>query len=142
MTGPEPQEISVAMCGMRDEGLDQDFNSLDAQREAAEAFVQSQRGEGWAVLPERYDDGGRGFTRLRAALAELAPHPPSQLPTARKVGYALRRFRGRVVGGRRLQTRVYAGNRLWFVETVGGGGSVPPTPARPPAEVTDLLQLA
>ena len=41
-----------------DEGLDQDFNSLDAQREAAEAFIRSQRGEGLVALPERYDDGG------------------------------------------------------------------------------------
>src|SRR5579864_2906969 len=41
-----------------DEGLDQDFNSLDAQREAAEAFICSQRGEGLIALPERYDDGG------------------------------------------------------------------------------------
>ena len=40
------------------EGLDQEFNSLDAQRDAVEAYVQSQRGEGWAALPERYDDGG------------------------------------------------------------------------------------
>jgi site-specific DNA recombinase len=40
------------------EGLDQQFNTLDAQREAVEAYVQSQRGEGWAALPERYDDGG------------------------------------------------------------------------------------
>jgi site-specific DNA recombinase len=36
-----------------DEGLDQDFNSLDAQREAAEAFIRSQRGEGLVALPER-----------------------------------------------------------------------------------------
>jgi site-specific DNA recombinase len=41
-----------------EEGLQQEFNSLDAQREAAEAFVMSQAGEGWALLPERYDDGG------------------------------------------------------------------------------------
>ncbi len=41
-----------------EEGLEQDFNSLDAQREAAEAFIQSQRREGWIALPERYDDGG------------------------------------------------------------------------------------
>ena len=41
-----------------EEGLDQDFNTLDAQREAAEAFIQSQRREGWIALPERYDDGG------------------------------------------------------------------------------------
>jgi site-specific DNA recombinase len=41
-----------------EEGLQQEFNSLDAQREAAEAFVKSQVGEGWMLLPERYDDGG------------------------------------------------------------------------------------
>lgn len=41
-----------------DEGLDMDFNSLDAQREAAEAFILSQRHEGWVLLPEKYDDGG------------------------------------------------------------------------------------
>src|SRR6202158_1785689 len=43
-----------------EEGLDQDFNSLDAQREAAEAFIRSQRGEGLVASPERYDDGGFG----------------------------------------------------------------------------------
>jgi site-specific DNA recombinase len=41
-----------------DEGLDQDFNSLDAQREAAEAYISSQRQQGWRALPESYDDGG------------------------------------------------------------------------------------
>jgi DNA invertase Pin-like site-specific DNA recombinase len=41
-----------------DEGLDQVFNSLDAQREACEAYAASQRHEGWVLLPTRYDDGG------------------------------------------------------------------------------------
>jgi len=41
-----------------EEGLEQSFNSLDAQREACEAFVLSQRHEGWRMLPARYDDGG------------------------------------------------------------------------------------
>src|SRR6478752_2788376 len=41
-----------------EEGLEQEFNSLDAQREAGEAFVRSQAGEGWALVSERYDDGG------------------------------------------------------------------------------------
>ena len=40
------------------EGLDQDFNSLDAQRESAEAYIASQRHEGWMCISERYDDGG------------------------------------------------------------------------------------
>src|SRR3954447_24197004 len=41
-----------------EEGLEQAFNSLDAQRESTEAFVKSQTGEGWTCLPDRYDDGG------------------------------------------------------------------------------------
>jgi len=41
-----------------EEGLEQEFNSLDAQREAGEAFIASQRGQGWTCLPDRYDDGG------------------------------------------------------------------------------------
>jgi hypothetical protein len=41
-----------------DEGLEQEFNSLHAQREACEAFILSQRHEGWQVLSAHYDDGG------------------------------------------------------------------------------------
>jgi site-specific DNA recombinase len=55
-----------------EEGLDQDFNSLDAQREACAAFVQSQKHEGWTVLPAQYDDGGySGGTMERPALQRL-----------------------------------------------------------------------
>jgi DNA invertase Pin-like site-specific DNA recombinase len=55
-----------------DEGLEQAFNSLDAQREACAAFVQSQRHEGWTVLPAQYDDGGySGGTMERPALQGL-----------------------------------------------------------------------
>jgi site-specific DNA recombinase len=55
-----------------DEGLDQDFNSLDAQREAAEAYIASQRHEGWLALAERYDDGGfTGGNMDRPALKRL-----------------------------------------------------------------------
>src|SRR5665213_131148 len=55
-----------------EEGLEQSFNSLDAQRESCEAFVHSQRHEGWTVLPTRYDDGGySGGNMDRPALKGL-----------------------------------------------------------------------
>ena len=55
-----------------DEGLEQDFNSLHAQREACEAFIQSQRHEGWKAVSTHYDDGGySGGTLERPALKQL-----------------------------------------------------------------------
>ncbi len=55
-----------------EEGLDQDFNSLHAQREACEAFVISQKHEGWKALAAAYDDGGfSGGSMERPALQKL-----------------------------------------------------------------------
>ena len=55
-----------------EEGLEQDFNSLQAQREACEAYVKSQKHEGWEFLAKQYDDGGySGGTLVRPALKEL-----------------------------------------------------------------------
>ena len=55
-----------------EEGLEQAFNSLDAQREACEAFIASQKHEGWTILPEMYDDGGfSGGTIERPAFQRL-----------------------------------------------------------------------
>jgi site-specific DNA recombinase len=55
-----------------EEGLEQDFNSLDAQREACEAYILSQKQEGWTALPGMYDDGGiSGATMERPALKRL-----------------------------------------------------------------------
>jgi len=55
-----------------EEGLDQEFNSLDAQREAGEAYIASQKANGWVCLPTRYDDGGySGGNMKRPALQQL-----------------------------------------------------------------------
>ncbi|MFD2271467.1 recombinase family protein [Undibacterium arcticum] len=55
-----------------EEGLEQSFNSLDAQREACEAYILSQRHEGWQALATRYDDGGySGGSMARPALQAL-----------------------------------------------------------------------
>ena len=55
-----------------DEGLDKAFNTLQAQREACEAYIKSQQGEGWIALPHAYDDGGfSGGTLERPALTRL-----------------------------------------------------------------------
>ena len=55
-----------------EEGLEQSFNSLDAQRDACESFIGSQRHEGWRAMPTRYDDGGySGGTMERPALKRL-----------------------------------------------------------------------
>ncbi|WP_394729515.1 recombinase family protein [Altererythrobacter sp. GH1-8] len=55
-----------------EEGLEQDFNSLDAQREACAAYIMSQASEGWSLLPDLYDDGGiSGGTLERPALKRL-----------------------------------------------------------------------
>jgi hypothetical protein len=55
-----------------EEGLDMEFNSLDAQREACEAYIASQKPEGWVLVPDRYDDGGwSGGTLERPALKRL-----------------------------------------------------------------------
>ena len=63
MTGGTGKSKGPVRCAIytrksTSEGLDSDFNTLDAQREAAEHYVRSQAAEGWAVLPEHYDDGG------------------------------------------------------------------------------------
>ncbi|MBU1700157.1 MAG: recombinase family protein [Candidatus Eisenbacteria bacterium] len=72
-----PKKTVAVRCAIytrksTDEGLDSDFNSLDAQREAAEAYIASQKAEGWTFLPDRYDDGGfSGGTMDRPALRQL-----------------------------------------------------------------------
>ncbi len=89
----EPVKASSRHCSIytrksSEEGLEQDFNSLQAQRGACEAFIKSQAGEGWRLVRTAYDDGGlsggtNGFaTRLRP-------------PNAKGCGWALSFHSGR-----------------------------------------------
>ena len=58
MTIPKPLRCAIYTRKSTEHNLDLAFNSLDAQREACEAYIKSQAHEGWRPLPERYDDGG------------------------------------------------------------------------------------
>lgn len=74
MTAAKPKLYRCAIYTRKssDEGLVQDFNSLDAQREACESYIRSQASEGWKPIPTRYDDGGySGGTMERPALEQL-----------------------------------------------------------------------
>ena len=70
--GPSPLRCAIYTRKSSEEGLDQAFNSLDAQREACEAYVRSQAHEGWTLIPTFYDDGGfSGGSMERPALKAL-----------------------------------------------------------------------
>ena len=74
---PPPATVRKLRCAVytrksTEEGLEQAYNTLDAQRDACEAYVASQRAEGWVLVPDRYDDGGfSGATLERPALRRL-----------------------------------------------------------------------
>ena len=66
------KRVAIYTRKSTDDGLEMEFNSLDAQREAAEAYIVSQKSKGWVCLPEHYDDGGySGGTTERPALKRL-----------------------------------------------------------------------
>ncbi len=73
---PKPEQATVR-CAIytrksSEEGLDQEFNSLDAQRESAEAYITSQKAQGWVCSPKQYNDGGfSGGSMERPALDQL-----------------------------------------------------------------------
>ncbi len=72
----KPLRCAVYTRKSTEDGLEQEFNSLDAQREACEAYILSQRHEGWTLVPGRYDDGGYSGGNmerpgLKALLAEM-----------------------------------------------------------------------
>jgi len=73
--GPsKPSQVRCAIYTRKstEEGLEQEFNTLDAQRESCESYIASQRHEGWTALPDHYDDGGfSGGTMDRPAIRRL-----------------------------------------------------------------------
>ncbi len=72
MTAAKVLRCAIYTRVSTEHGLEQEFNSLDNQREAAEAYVKSQAHEGWRLLPDRYDDGGfSGGSLDRPALQQL-----------------------------------------------------------------------
>src|SRR5436190_19199335 len=77
MTRKQPSPLQKLRCAVytrksSEEGLEMEFNSLEAQRESCEAYVASQKPEGWLLVPDRYDDGGfSGGTLDRPALQRL-----------------------------------------------------------------------
>ena len=74
MTADPPKQVRCAVYTRKstEEGLEQDFNSLDAQREAGESYIASQKSAGWVCLPARYDDGGyTGGNTDRPAFQQL-----------------------------------------------------------------------
>jgi hypothetical protein len=76
---PKPVGCAIYTRKSSDEGLNQDFNSLDAQRDAGEAYIRSQAGEGWTLVPDQYDDGGyTGANMDRPAVKRPAGGRPGQ----------------------------------------------------------------
>src|SRR6267154_829917 len=85
MRNPVPPRSKVFRCAIytrksSEEGLEPDFNSLHAQRESCDAYIKSQRHEGWTPLPALYDDGGySGGSTERPALKKLLADIQSHL---------------------------------------------------------------
>ena len=72
MTGRQKTRCAIYTRNSSDEGLEQDFNSLDAQYDACAAYIVSQRQEGWVQVRDRFDDSGiSGGTLERPALTRL-----------------------------------------------------------------------
>ena len=81
--GPEGKPIRKLRCAVytrksTEEGLDKEFNSLQAQREACEAYIASQRSEGWALVRDAYDDGGFSGGTLERPGAASSCSPTSR----------------------------------------------------------------
>jgi hypothetical protein len=80
---PTAKRCAVYTRKSSEEGLEQDFNSLHAQREACEAFIKSQKSEGWRLIETAYDDGGlSGGTLERPPCSGCSPISPAGRSTS------------------------------------------------------------
>src|SRR5438874_1844623 len=96
-----------------EEGLEQEFNSLHAQREACEAFIKSQRREGWVGLAQHYDDAGlSGATMERPALRQLLADVPGRQGRCRRY---LQNRPANTLARRRIRDKIAASKRkgMW-----------------------------
>src|SRR5260370_37750940 len=86
---PKPRTLRCTIYTRKssEEGLEQDFNSLHAQREACEAYIASQRHEGWTALKAAYDDGGDSRGPIRPPGLQKPPADHCPRPLAGVVGY-------------------------------------------------------
>jgi Resolvase, N terminal domain len=82
---PKPQRCAIYTRKSTEHNLDLEFNSLDAQREACEAFIKSQAHEGWRLVPDRYDDGG-----LSGASLDRPASAATTKAASRRIGRPIR----------------------------------------------------
>ena len=87
---PKPVRCAIYTRKSTEEGLNQEFNSLDAQREAGEAYIVSQKHDGWTLVPTQYSDGGYTGANIE--------RPGVRQTTSRHRGRQ-DRLRGRLQGG-------------------------------------------
>src|SRR5260370_36642115 len=81
---PKTQRCAIYTRVSTDQGLEQEFNSLHAQREAASAYVKSQAHEGWRLIRDHYDDGGFSGGSMERPALQNCRRPPNRDSTARK----------------------------------------------------------
>lgn len=133
---PERSDRKVVRCAVytrksTEEGLDQDFNSLDAQRESAEAYIRSQAHEGWRLVPTRYDDGGFSGGNLdRPALAALVEDRQLVLRHSPKPCFGTRRGRARCDRIERQSQDIMKGTTTQESESRGVAGPILKGPIR------------
>jgi len=78
---PKIRRCAIYTRKSSEEGLEQEFNSLHAQREACEAFIKSQAGEGWRLVRTHYDDGGLSGATMERPVVD-STHEMTPLPVS------------------------------------------------------------